>query len=113
MWRKVLALAAGLGVTLATVGSALTDESEMAPYQIGDLRSGFTYAAPETQAMQEDEFENPGFIWVQDGEELWSTAEGSEGKAAIARSIKVCFLGLTAGVVGVAIVIHVVARFFA
>ena len=39
-------------------------------------------------------------------------AAGSEGKA-IGRSIRTCFIGLTAGVVGVAVVIHLVARIFA
>ena len=37
---------------------------------------------------------------------------GAEGKA-IGRSIRTCFFGLTAGVVGVAIVIHLISRIFA
>lgn len=40
-------------------------------------------------------------------------AAGSEGRAAIQRSIRVCFVGLTLGVVGVAVAIHLVARIFA
>ena len=78
MWRTVTAVSAGLGITMALAGPALTEDS---PYQVGDLRSGYTYAAPETQAMQDDEFENPGFIWVEYGEELWEQPDGSEEKA--------------------------------
>lgn len=67
---------------LATVGlsSAKADE-DWGGYQVGDVRSGYTYAAAETRAIQDDDFENPGFIWVDIGEELWSKVDGSEGKS--------------------------------
>ena len=45
------------------------------------IRSGFTFRTPETQAMQEDDFANPGYWRVDEGEIAWSTAEGSEGKS--------------------------------
>jgi len=45
------------------------------------LESGYDFATAETQAMQDDDFSNPSFMWVDQGEELWSTADGSEGKA--------------------------------
>ena len=28
-----------------------------------------------------DDFENPGFIVVEQGEELWGTVDGTEGKS--------------------------------
>jgi len=44
-------------------------------------RSGATFMAPETRAMQDDDTANPGMLWVQEGEALWSKADGAAGKA--------------------------------
>ncbi len=41
-----------------------------------DIRSGYTFLTAETQALQDDEFANPGLLWVDRGEDLFqSTAE--------------------------------------
>jgi len=45
------------------------------------MKTGYDYAIPETQAMQDDDFSNPGFIWVQIGEDQWSTVDGEAGKS--------------------------------
>lgn len=45
------------------------------------LYSGWRFRSPETQALQADDFENPGFPAVEQGEALWSTVDGSEGKS--------------------------------
>ncbi len=37
-----------------------------------DLRSGIAYAGADVRAMQADDTANPGFLWVQRGESLWS-----------------------------------------
>ncbi len=42
---------------------------------------GWLFRSPETQALQMDDFENPGMIFVEQAEEMWNTAEGSEGKS--------------------------------
>lgn len=34
--------------------------------------SGYDFLLPETQALQDDDFANPGMLWVELGEELWS-----------------------------------------
>ena len=34
-------------------------------------RSGYSYLSEETRRLQDDEFANPGMLWVQKGEELW------------------------------------------
>jgi len=60
----------GLGVILTACAPAGSD-----------LKSGYDYATPETQAMQDDDFSNPGFMWVDIGEEQWSTVDGEEGKS--------------------------------
>jgi len=47
----------------------------------GQRRSGFTFMAPETQAMQNDDAANPGMLWVLDGEKLWNGKAGAANKA--------------------------------
>ena len=44
-------------------------------------RSGYTDASPATRAMQDDDSVNPGFLWVQQGESLWSTAPANGEKS--------------------------------
>jgi L-cysteine S-thiosulfotransferase len=47
----------------------------------GQRRSGFSFMAPETQAMQNDDAANPGMLWVLDGEKLWNGKTGAADKA--------------------------------
>ncbi|MGB0684490.1 MAG: sulfur oxidation c-type cytochrome SoxA [Magnetovibrionaceae bacterium] len=82
-----LGLCAAVGLSLSA-GAALADghggkeeAHDWGPYQVEDRRSGFTYATKETQAIQMDNFENPGMLWVETGQELWETEEGEAGKA--------------------------------
>ena len=44
-------------------------------------RSGSTFMAPDTMAMQNDDTANPGMLWVLDGEALWKKKAGSADKA--------------------------------
>jgi sulfur-oxidizing protein SoxA len=44
-------------------------------------RSGFSFMAPETRAMQDDDTANPGMLWVLDGEKLWNSKAGAASKA--------------------------------
>jgi sulfur-oxidizing protein SoxA len=46
-----------------------------------ERRSGFSFMAPDTQAMQNDDTNNPGMLWVLDGEALWKRKAGSADKA--------------------------------
>jgi sulfur-oxidizing protein SoxA len=39
-------------------------------------RSGYDDASPATQAMQDDDSANPGFLWVQQGEAIWRDRAG-------------------------------------
>jgi sulfur-oxidizing protein SoxA len=41
-----------------------------------EKRSGYRDASPETRVMQDDDAQNPGFLWVQQGEALWSQRPG-------------------------------------
>ncbi len=58
------ALMAAMGVPVAPISA------QAAP----PPRSGYTDASPATRAMQDDDSVNPAFLWVQQGETLWSTA---------------------------------------
>jgi sulfur-oxidizing protein SoxA len=44
-----------------------------------DRRSGYAFLTRETQAMQDDDLSNPGFLWVLEGQEQWRTAAGTTG----------------------------------
>ena len=58
---------------------AIKPPSEEHPYP--ELWSGAHYAAPETQAMQDDDIENPAMAWNDMGEELWSKPGGEAKKS--------------------------------
>jgi sulfur-oxidizing protein SoxA len=44
-------------------------------------RSGFDDMSPATQAMQRDDAQNPGMLWVGEGEALWRKKAGRGDKA--------------------------------
>ena len=44
-------------------------------------RSGFDFMSPGTQAMQRDDMQNSGMLWVQDGEALWNAKAGARDKS--------------------------------
>lgn len=46
-----------------------------------ELISGWEFRKPGTRKMELDDFDNPAFLWVDQGEELWSTVEGAQGKS--------------------------------
>ncbi len=81
MRRSVVAIAIATGLGLAGAGSGFSDEMDWGPYEVGDLRSGYTFATAATRAIQDDDFDNPAFLWVDYGEELWTAVEGEAGKA--------------------------------
>ncbi len=54
---------------------------DISKYTADDRRSGYTYMEKETRAIQDDDFENPAMIWVDQGEQLWNEVDGKAGKA--------------------------------
>jgi len=44
-------------------------------------RSGYEFQSADTQTLQDDDFQNPGMLWVDQGEALFSAANGESGKA--------------------------------
>ena len=75
--RRFHALAAG--IALIAAGWALAQQAPTG-YTSGERRSGFTFLTKETQALQNDDFANPGLLWVEQGEGLWRTA-AADGKS--------------------------------
>ena len=48
---------------------------------LSEIISGWHFRSAETQRLQQDDFENPGYLWVEKGEELWAQTEGTKGKS--------------------------------
>jgi len=46
-----------------------------------EVVSGYWFRTKETQAIQDDDFNNPGFFAVEEGEQLWSKPDGAAGKS--------------------------------
>jgi sulfur-oxidizing protein SoxA len=44
-------------------------------------RSGSEFMSESTRAMQRDDTQNPGMLWVSDGEALWQAKAGTSGKS--------------------------------
>ena len=50
-------------------------------YIVGDKRTGYVFLTTDTRDIQDDDFSNPAFVWVDTGEELWSKVDGKAGKS--------------------------------
>jgi sulfur-oxidizing protein SoxA len=46
-----------------------------------EVLSGWHFREADTRAMQADDFDNPGMIFVENAMTAWETAEGTEGKS--------------------------------
>ena len=63
-------------------GMAVIAGPASAAGQSTELRkSGFDFMGPAIQAMQRDDAQNPGMLWVQDGEALWNRPAGQSAKS--------------------------------
>lgn len=45
------------------------------------LKSGIEFTSADVRALQSDDLENPGMLWVTRGEKLWQTTAGKSGKS--------------------------------
>jgi len=95
-YRTMTALAVALAA-LGTTGFAEPDEDQLvingeiemvtetaAPEHmenIDTIYSGWRFREDETQALQGDDFDNPGMIFVDQARDQWAMVEGSEGKS--------------------------------
>lgn len=44
-------------------------------------RSGFDFMGATTLAMQRDDTQNPGMLWVQEGADLWERPQGRSAQS--------------------------------
>jgi sulfur-oxidizing protein SoxA len=67
----------------AIAAAALLIMAEISAAEIpqGQRQSGYSFMAPDTQAIQNDDTANPGMLSVLDGEALWNGKTGAPGKA--------------------------------
>ena len=54
------------------------------PVRPQPLKSGLEFTGPEVRELQQDDFANPGMLWIARGEKLWQEAAGREGKSCAA-----------------------------
>ena len=50
---------------------------------LDEVMSGWLFRGTETRAMQADDFDNPGMIFVEQAQDSWMIAEGTEGKSCL------------------------------
>ena len=62
----------------ATPGAASAQNRAIA---MPELRSGFDFLGADLKKMQQDDFANPGSLWVDRGEKLWRAVAGVDGKS--------------------------------
>jgi sulfur-oxidizing protein SoxA len=95
---------AGLAIAALSAGVALADpdteaklvvETDAGPVELATVAaapehlsgvfdsvySGWTFRIEGTRVLQMDDFDNPGFVFVDQGIDLWNAVEGTEGKA--------------------------------
>ncbi|MEZ5935310.1 MAG: sulfur oxidation c-type cytochrome SoxA [Alphaproteobacteria bacterium] len=75
----VLSLAAYHAGSVVAEDKPVVQPPEGSP--LDELISGYNFRDAATKALQDDDFENPGFLWVEQAEGLWEEAEGEAGKA--------------------------------
>jgi sulfur-oxidizing protein SoxA len=83
MAAAALMLAAGLGMASSPV--IAQERKSIAPLDrdnpLKELISGYYFGALRTRALQDDDFDNPGFAWYDTGEKLWTQEDGAEKRA--------------------------------
>jgi L-cysteine S-thiosulfotransferase len=76
---RVLALLAA--ASTANAGGPMPPDDTRAAAVETERRSGYSWLSPETQGLQDDEFANPGMLWVEAGKALWNESADASGKS--------------------------------
>jgi len=66
---------------LLTAASIATTPVTASDIPLSERRSGYTFMAADTQAIQDDDTTNPGMLGVLDGQALWNNKAGAANKA--------------------------------
>ncbi|MGV6840643.1 MAG: sulfur oxidation c-type cytochrome SoxA [Planktomarina sp.] len=69
--------------TLVIDGEEMVTEAAAPSFveNLDTIYSGWRFRTKETQELEMDDFDNPGFVFVDQAIVAWSAADGSEGKA--------------------------------
>lgn len=84
MMGRILGAAAALALGLGGISAQAFENKVEDPPEgnpLPELVSGYHFRSPDTQELQDDDFLNPGFLWVDTGAQLWETVEGSAGES--------------------------------
>lgn len=92
IWGKAAVVTGCAAMMLATFGAVaeMKKKSELerrmadprnSKYTVGDKKSGYVYMTAVTRDMQDDDFSNPAFVWVDIGKSAWNKVEGKAGKS--------------------------------
>lgn len=66
---------------LAILQSPLAEDTLNRVIELDKLKSGKAFQLPETQALQDDNFANPGQLWIDKGSQLWAEPAGAADKS--------------------------------
>ncbi len=88
----IAALALAAGPVFAEMGDQLVVNGDLelvveapAPAHLegvlDTIYSGWVFRDADTQAMQTDDFDNPGMLYADQGAEMWDAVDGTEGKS--------------------------------
>jgi len=87
---------AGIALAAAALAAGVA-HAEKRAIPPGELKSGSAFVGSDLRALQNDDFANPGMLWVERGEKLWSEPAGRK-KIACAGCHKVQSMrGVAAG----------------
>ena len=75
----VLIVRIAAAVWLAAISATSAAQQRALP--LAELRSGFDFLGADLKAMQRDDFANPGMLWVERGQKLWSTPSGAANQS--------------------------------
>jgi sulfur-oxidizing protein SoxA len=78
---KIGMVLAGLAAASLTAVVAFAQGERPPSRPIPDPQSGRHFATPDTLAIQDDDFLNPAFLWVEEGEQAWNRVEGTAGQS--------------------------------
>jgi L-cysteine S-thiosulfotransferase len=81
--HHVAVLALVVAVAAVWTGVEWLPAGEPTRYIVDGRRSGYTYLSEENQQLQDDDFANPGLLWVEKGQELWRQADGAAGASCM------------------------------
>jgi sulfur-oxidizing protein SoxA len=77
LWRRVWWLAIALVAGMGDVWMGAPMAGDPGRHIVDGRRSGYTYLSEDNQRLQDDDFANPGLLWVERGRERWGQADGA------------------------------------